>query len=279
MNETLQALTGDADAFMREHWGRAPMHRRAGLSPLISEQEILQTVDCGLLSWPYFSLAGSDGRAPDRQVVTRRVLNTSLVGFVNRASVLAGLRQGATLQLGQLEDWHPSIGSLVRELSPVFAGQTRAFAVLSPRPAGDTQPADGASLSEAGSHQFVLQMSGESVWTLAGTAPAPAEQVFLLPGDALYIPHGWPCRAAASGSGGASLHVTITVTEPTASDVAAALARQLRARLDASDRYQRHHLMTVADRVEWVRQEIAACCADTDPQTLMSAVGQPTAAS
>ena len=85
----------------------------------------------------------------------------------------------------------------------------------------------------------VLQLEGESEWTLARPSPdepdAPAridiagleaERVPLRAGDGLYIPYGRPHRVDV-GDGGNSLHVVVTVAEPTVQDVVNVIAGEL----------------------------------------------------
>ncbi|MGQ0839086.1 hypothetical protein [Actinokineospora sp.] len=256
---TLTELVGDAPEFLRGHWNRGPARFRADLPELITEREILDTVACGLLSWPYVTVVrdGVPARR-DEVTVTRRVLNVTVPGFVHRRTVVEEFRGGATIELAHAEHWQPRIRAVVEGLAPAFGAEVAAAVRLTP--AGAVEPA--AHTGRA--HAFVLQLAGETEWTAAGDPPLVPR-----PGEVLYLPHGRPRTATATG--GTSLRVAITVEEPDTADIVAVLARTLVRRLQASEEAKLHHRLPAERKADWVRDEVARCCAELDLAAVLDA--------
>ncbi|MEC3976878.1 JmjC domain-containing protein [Amycolatopsis sp. H20-H5] len=252
MNPTLQALVGEPEAFLRERWNRETVHRHAGLPELLTERDIRATIDCGLLVEPYFTVLPPEGRSPSAELsVERRVLNVKRPGFVHRRNLLAAFDDGSAIQLSRIEDWHHPVRELVEGLRPSFDTELHAYAVLSPA------DVTTATAHTGGSHLLVLQLDGEAEWTLTGNDER--EQLLLRAGDVLYVPPGRSHLATAKG--GNSLHVVVTIEEPSTGEITESLTRELRRRFKAHERYSHHHLMTAEDKAVWVRTAAAQYCA------------------
>jgi hypothetical protein len=167
MNTTLESVAGDIETVMREHWNRAPARFHVPLPELITEQEIFETIDCGLLSWPYFSIL-QDGvpQPPNETTTTRRILlKVKIDGYVHKSNAVNQFHHGSAIRFNQADDWHPRIRPFVQQLRSAFDAELHASVVLSPsgyaeRLAG-TEPA----------HVLVLQLEGEAEWTLARPSP------------------------------------------------------------------------------------------------------------
>jgi ribosomal protein L16 Arg81 hydroxylase len=227
---SLADLVGDTTEFFAHHWANQPVVLRAqgDLSALITEEEIWEEIDCGLLSRPYFTVFDEGVRpAISDMIRTRTVVGHELTHFINEDKIRSDFAAGATFKLNQAEHWHPRTRRLVTAMAPSFEGILKAFVFLSPpRKTAMRAHTDGA-------HVFVLQISGDKDWVV-GTIddkshsdstlhdgeidPAHSLHTTLHPGDVLYMPHGCPHYATARD--GNSIHVAITVEEPTAEDLA-----------------------------------------------------------
>ncbi len=106
-----------------------------------------------------------------------------------------------------------------------------------------------------------LQLAGAKQWTLypsqtnacAGLdvdRDAESITVRTIPGDLLYIPHGWP--HAATANDGASLHLTFTIAEPAPLDFAEGIAQEFQR--TEQHLCEHHHLIgDLSDKAEVVR--------------------------
>lgn len=227
----LEDLVGDTRKFFAETWRCRPLVHRgsAAITSLISEAEIWDTVDCGLLMRPYFVAFNEGVRSALSEITTaRQVVGHKVPGFVNPEQVKQDFADGGTFKLNQPEHWHPVFHDLVESLGEQIDAELETYVFLSPpdRKAIETHM--------DGSHVFVLQVAGSKDWTV-GLLDAESLsisdryrgraltrdttlQVTLHPGDVLYMPHGSPHHAVARG--GNSIHVAVTVEEPTPADLA-----------------------------------------------------------
>ncbi len=228
---SLAGLVGDVPAFMSQVWRRKAVRYRAGadITQLISEQEVWDYVDCGLLIRPYF-VAFNDGVRSALSEITqsRSIVGHNVAGYVNAEQVKKDFAAGGTFKLNQPEHWHDRLHALVEGLKPSFRAELETYVFLSPpdRTAIETHM--------DGSHVFVLQVAGRKDWTVGlldeqslsvsdryRGEPLTDEtslRVTLEPGDVLYMPHGSPHHATARD--GNSIHVAVTVEEPTPTDLA-----------------------------------------------------------
>ena len=89
-------------------------------------------------------------------------------------------------------------------------------------------------------------------------------------GDGLYIPYGRPHRVDV-GDGGNSLHVVVTVAEPTVQDVVNVIAGELARRIGSTERAKRHHVIPAGQKAGWVRDQIAQYCTELDLEAVCAA--------
>ena len=192
---------------------------------------------------------------------SRSIVGHTVPGYVNAAQVKADFAAGATFKLNQPEHWHPGLRALVDGLAGEFEAELEAYVFLSPpdRTAIETHM--------DGSHVFVLQVAGRKDWTVglldedslacsdryrgAPLTERTSLRVTLEPGDVLYMPHGAPHHATARD--GNSIHVAITVEEPTPGD----LAEVMLASAVQDDRFgeleRDHHRRSTARNIRLVR--------------------------
>lgn len=228
---TLKSLVGDVPTFMSEVWRRRPVRYRASddITSLITEEEIWDYVECGLLVRPYFVAFNEGVRSALSDITkTRSVVGHDMPGYINAAQVKAEFDDGATFKFNQPEHWLPRFHDLVAGLAPDFEAELETYVFLS--------PPDRTAITTHmdGSHVFVLQVSGRKDWTVGlldddtlsvsdryRGKPLTDEnslRVTLEPGDVLYMPHGSPHHATARD--GNSIHVAVTIEEPTPHNLA-----------------------------------------------------------
>ncbi|HZF77452.1 MAG TPA: cupin domain-containing protein [Acetobacteraceae bacterium] len=135
---------------------------------------------------------------------------------------------GATLVVSQFHEMHPPLARLCRGLEQVFLHAVQANIYLTP-------PGAQGFRTHYDTHDvLVLQVTGEKTWRIWDAQPVPQptrrtpwpggiappgepRTLTLRPGDALYVPRGVMHDAMAQGGareGGASLHVTVGLLEP-----------------------------------------------------------------
>jgi len=257
---TLSDLVGDTDRFFAEDWGVRPsVHHSPAVTGLISEAEMWDALDCGLLVRPYFTVFRDGVRSALASItLTRTVVGKEVPGYADPDAVRADFAAGGTFKLNQPEHWHPRLAALLAGLAPSFAAELESFVFLSP-------PATTALQAHTdGAHVFVLQMQGTKDWfvglpddgsvsdsRLSEIDPQRCFEVTLRPGDVLYMPHGSPHYATARD--GHSVHVAITVEEPSAGKLAETaladfLAGPAAERLEAD-----HHMLSPAAKCHWLR--------------------------
>lgn len=226
----LADLVGDTHKFFTKFWAKWPTVMRASgdLGALISEDEMWDELDCGALVRPYFTVFNEGVRPAISDItVTRTVVGHKLQGYANAGQIRESFAAGATFKFNQAEHWHERIRRLVKGMEPDFRGGLEAFVFLSPPDKTAMQAHyDGA-------HVFVLQVAGVKDWVVGlPTGTETSESILhdgdiestqrlettLHAGDVLYMPHGCPHFATARS--GNSIHIAITVEEPSAEDLA-----------------------------------------------------------
>lgn len=226
----LRSLVGDVARFEEEFWERKVGLFRAasGLTSMVSESEMWEAAECGLLIRPYFTCFNDGVREPLDEIARNRwIADRQIPGYISVDAVRKAFSEGATYKWSQPEHWHPKIGEFVSDLRGSFCGQTEAFVFLSP-PGITAMPAH-----MDGSHVFILQIAGDKDWNVAAlgdTTTGLPERYWrsriederrisftLSPGDVLYLPHGTPHHAQARS--GNAIHIAITVEEPTPIDL------------------------------------------------------------
>lgn len=270
----LADLVGDVERFFGEYWAKEPvlMRARSDLSGLISEAEMWEELDCGLLSRPYFTVFNEGVRTALADLTkTRKVVGKEIAGYADPEQVRRDFAAGATFKLSQVEHWHPRIRQLVQGMREHFRGGLEAFVFLSP-------PDKTAIRAHTdGSHTFVLQVAGVKDWVvgkLDGTSHSESTlhegeigpdrlSLTLRPGDVLYMPHGCPHYATARL--GNSIHVAITVEEPTSLDLANVYLAQFLSDPRCVELSQRHHMEPVNGKIELLRDALLRYLETADP--------------
>ncbi|RCG26478.1 hypothetical protein DQ384_28970 [Sphaerisporangium album] len=129
------------------------------------------------------------------------------------------------MKLNQLEDWHRPIRDLLREIEARVPAELKAYVFYTPCDNTGMLP------HRDGSHVLALQVAGAKEWRIYDSpgdidarpglvdldVDSHSHSFVMEPGDVLYLPHGYP--HVASARGGTSLHLTLTITEPTPLDL------------------------------------------------------------
>ncbi len=275
---TLGDLVGDTDMFTRDIWRKQPSVHRGppALTRLISEDEIWETVDCGLLIRPYFVAFNEGVRSALSEITeSRDVVGHTVPGYINPAQVRADFAAGGTFKLNQPEHWHGRLNTLVEDLAVDLNAELETYVFLSPpdRRAIETHM--------DGSHVFVIQVAGRKDWTVGllddesvsvsdryRGKPLTEATTFthtMEPGDVLYMPHGSPHHAIARD--GNSIHVAVTVEEPTPSDLSEVLGATLTRSATFTELEKGAFRRTPAENVhlvtDWLSSELHAVNLDT----------------
>ncbi|MFJ3723187.1 JmjC domain-containing protein [Streptomyces sp. NPDC090045] len=262
MSMDLASLLGDVRS--AGAWGNAYKLWQGAVAPadFINAEEIERLLTASLIRWPYFMVL-QDGQRPDPAgyTVARDVIGQSRGGFADAAKIRRLMRQGATLKLSQLSDWHRPTRKAVQAIEKVIPAAVATYVFWTPPGQRGMLPHRDAS------HVLALQMEGRKEWRLyaqpgqivstAGLdvdARQPSHTIVLEPGDALYLPHGWPHDANAV-DGESSLHLTFTLTEPTPDDLIEAVLRRFCAQ--HHDLVHRHHARTLQQKSEEVLTALA----------------------
>jgi ribosomal protein L16 Arg81 hydroxylase len=278
----LEHLVGDPVTFFRDHWAKQPvvMRARADLAGLIDEREMWDELDCGLLVRPYFTIFNEGVRTSISDMSRkRRVAGRELPGYVNPDRIHRDFKAGGTFKFNQAEHWHPRIRALVKGLQPHFRGELGAFVFLSP-------PGKTAIHAHTdGAHVFVLQVAGLKDWVVGriddssisdsaiheGEIGEHLRMAFTMrPGDVLYMPHGCPHYATARGPGN-SVHLSITVEEPTAGDIANVLLASFMGGPRFAALQQSHHGHPLAERIELLRAALLDHLGQADEAAVLAA--------
>ena len=193
-------------------------HIEEGLSLVdINEAWLLDAAARGHAIYPYFTLAKESVSADASQYSLPALL--SGVRLVTGSGLRAGLDQGYTLKTQFLETYKPELIEMINPIQRTLRGRSTVYGFLTP---ADTR---GLSVHRDASSVIVLQVEGRKSWhvwepepgsvvpSAAGLTSSPPghEHTFTLaPGDAMFMPFGWPHAAEATGDG-SSFHLTWTI--------------------------------------------------------------------
>jgi bifunctional lysine-specific demethylase and histidyl-hydroxylase NO66 len=219
----LRRCVGDPDAFVARHWGVGPLlhHDPDGFAELLDLGDVDHLVTETLLRMPSFRLV-RDGTPlnPSSYTQTIRIGGRSVERTIRPDRVLNAFEDGATLVLQALHRQWPPVARFCRELELALTHPVQANAYVTP------PTAQGFAVHHDTHDVFVLQTHGRKRWRvyrplveLAGpeqpwkasmgeTGP-PVLEAELQPGDALYLPRGFPHEAEAQDD--VSIHVTVGV--------------------------------------------------------------------
>jgi len=227
----LETLVGDAGRFAKEHWGSAPLHRRAAghFAGLLDLGDVDHLVTESLLRLPGVRLV-RDGTPVLSSAYTRtiRVGSRPVDGVVRPEAVLREFAGGATIVLNALHrQWGP-VARLCRDLELELTHPVQANAYITPA------TSQGFAVHHDTHDVFVLQTHGSKRWRVyepivelagkeqrwseeLGDPGEPTLEADLRPGDVLYIPRGFPHDAVAREE--VSVHVTVGILTKTWLDV------------------------------------------------------------
>ena len=224
------------ETFIADYLDRKPLHVPGApdrFAHVMSWQMLNQLLSMDSWTGTSLELFHNGVKAPPgaycRSVVNR---NRMRVMRPDSAKVTALVRQGASLRLNEVETLAPGVLAVTEAIGRTIGAKTSANIYCS-------WQANPALASHCDHHDaYVLHIYGEKAWNIyQGRADNPIEhEIFhglaqaeydrmkgpvqhrltLRPGDLLYLPRGQFHDALASSA--ASLHVTISCTEPVGLD-------------------------------------------------------------
>jgi mannose-6-phosphate isomerase-like protein (cupin superfamily) len=216
-NAALRRCVGDEASFAERYWGRRPLlHRRSGarFDDLLSLGDVDHLITGTLLRLPAVRLV-KDGKPlpPPSYTRTITVGSRRVPETIRPERVLQAFADGATIVLQVLHrQWTP-IARFCRELELAMTHPVQANAYVTPA------TSRGFGIHHDSHEVFVLQAHGRKEWRVfpPGDPGSPVLEAELGPGDALYIPRGFPHEAEAREE--VSVHVTIGIPARTWLDV------------------------------------------------------------
>ena len=212
----LARCVGGVDAFLRDDWGRRPVHRHGGapFDDLLSLADVDRLLTESTLRLPAFRLV-KDGNTlpPSGYTKSGRTGSQPVTGMADPIRILERFRDGATIVLQGLHRYWPELGRFCRELEADLGHPTQVNAYVTP------PGSRGLDVHQDSHDVFVLQAFGGKQWDVWSPRPlgsakpadgeAPAISVTMEPGDAMYLPLGSP--HAASTQTVLSGHLTVGV--------------------------------------------------------------------
>ena len=240
MKPALELCVGDVRRFAEEHWGQQPLlHRGAptAFDGLLDLADVDHLVTETLLRVPEFRLV-RDGEPLDPKTYTQTVrIGGRPLERTARPDVIADeFEAGATIVLQALHRQSGEIGRFCRELELAMTHPVQANAYVTP------PTAQGFSVHHDTHDVFVLQTHGRKSWRVyrplvelagpdqpwkesLGDPGEPVLEAELEPGNALYIPRGYPHDAEAQD--GVSVHVTVGILATTWVDLWRSVMRKV----------------------------------------------------
>ncbi|GHD22004.1 JmjC domain-containing protein [Streptomyces galbus] len=228
---TLARWVGNPAEFLTTYWNKRPGVFRpdGGGHSSFTLTDLDSALSTGFFREPYVEMWDGD-RLPARKfTTTRTVARSAPAGFADPRRIRELLDGGATLLLRCVDQWHAPTRTLLASLAAELGRQVEAFFFVTP--AGR----QGLPLHRDDADVLVVQVAGSKTWHLhegprdadwhAGRVtgqdgPRPAEilQTTLRPGDVLYVPRGF--AHLATGDQGLSAHLSLTIREVGAADLA-----------------------------------------------------------
>ncbi|WP_089106915.1 JmjC domain-containing protein [Streptomyces hyaluromycini] len=219
---TLSRWVGDPAAFAADHWRRRPgvFTPDGSLVSPFTPADVDDALASGFLHEPYLEMTGAEGPLPtDTYVSARSVRGVSHPGFADQKKIRGLIEQGATLLMHRVDQWHRPTRDLLARLSAELQRPVEAFCFVTP------PGAQGAPLHRDDADVLVLQLAGSKDWrvyegpangewregSVEGEKPAEVLRATVHAGDVLYIPRAFAHEAV--GSGGLSVHLSLTIRE------------------------------------------------------------------
>jgi uncharacterized RmlC-like cupin family protein len=207
----LARCVGDVDAFFDHYWAKHPLHvTRRDTGESFDDLASLDDLDRMISS---LGLRASslrmvkDGRplAPGAYTVRPAAKSRGVEALVSPALVYDRFYEGATIALEGLHRYWEPLADFSRELERALGHRLQVNAYITP------PGSQGFEVHRDDHDVFVLQVSGSKQWLVYDDEHE--DQVLIdetvEPGDALYIPKGFP-HAATTGEG-ASAHLTVGI--------------------------------------------------------------------
>lgn len=216
----------DPDKFAAAHWGRAPLLSHTGpFTDLLSSEAVDELLSRRGLRTPFLRVAQQGKVLPTSRFTGSGGAGAEVADQVADDEVMRLYAGGATLVLQGLHRLWPPLIDFARALGTELRRPLQVNAYLTP-------PGSQGFSTHYDTHDvFVLQVDGHKRWRIhepvlpdplerqpwgghadevtATAQGAPAIDVVLAPGDALYLPRGWLHSAEAQQT--RSLHLTIGV--------------------------------------------------------------------
>jgi len=230
----LRRCVGDVDRFVGERWARR-VHHHSGedFSDLLSLEHVDHIVATMALRAPAFRLV-RQGRTLERAAYTRtaRVGSRSIDDLIDVGRVYRHFGDGATIVLQGLHRYWEPVTRFCRDLELALTHPVQANAYITP------PVSSGLKVHHDPHDVFALQTYGRKQWVTyegpgAAFGAAPALDVELVPGDALYLPKGTPHAARTVDV--ASVHLTIGIRTVVWRDLARRLLDQALDRPDLDE--------------------------------------------
>jgi ribosomal protein L16 Arg81 hydroxylase len=221
------------DEFLAEQRGKAPVYfpgTPAKYADLLNTQDLAEVLSRLVVSPGIVRIRRPDGGVPAEDFLTPIVPIVGSHRQVIRAqSVEKQLKDGATLTLENCESHFANVHAMCSMLSEVFLVRVYAFLFLV------YEPERPCGIHWDNYDMFICQVAGCKKWPIykpVYRSPVlfdprrshydePSSELMqefrLEPGDALYVPRGWPHDPV--GVGGASLHIAFAITTPTGIDL------------------------------------------------------------
>ncbi|MFB7598682.1 hypothetical protein [Streptomyces sp. NPDC056160] len=230
----------------------------AGMA-LPTAADVLGTIDCGLLAYPYLEVCRGGAKLPAAEVFTaRRVQNHKVTGFIHHRNVTGQYQAGATLRLPAVADWLAAARPALETVREALGRHIEATAYL----AAAGSP---VAYAEASVDAVVLVCSGSLTWHAGEPDSEPLE---VSAPSAVYVPAGLT-RGAFAGGDGDCLLLVLAERSPVTTEIIKALRQAGSGHLEQQDTHRRHHLMPVDQKADWVLGELADYFAAMDPADLL----------
>ena len=203
--------------FADELWGRHPVLRTAevdrGFEDLLSLDDVDHIVSSMGLRLPAFRLVKAGETLPSsRYTKTTRTGAQAATGVMDARAVFREFDAGATIVFqGMHRYWYP-LARFCRQLELALGHPVQANAYVTP------PGSQGLRAHEDEHDVFVLQSYGTKAWRIYERHDLPPSRPPLIdaavsPGDALYIPEGFPHEGSTQQQ--ASVHLTIGILSVT----------------------------------------------------------------
>ncbi|WRZ88349.1 cupin domain-containing protein [Streptomyces sp. NBC_01007] len=228
---TLAQWVGNPDEFLISYWNNRPgvFQPAGGGYSSFTLADLDAAISTEFFREPYVEMWDGD-KLPTRKFTTARTVARSTPGgFADTRKIRELLDKGATLLLRCVDQWHAPTRTLLVSLAEELGRHVEAFFFVTP--AGR----QGLPLHRDDADVLVVQVAGSKTWHIhegptdenwhAGRVteqdgPRPAEilRTTLHAGDVLYVPRGFAHWASADE--GLSAHLSLTVREVGAPDLA-----------------------------------------------------------